>query len=85
MLEPVLDLMDQCWRWRVELGLDVVLDYGFWTRKSRDDTRAKVASLGAGAASIPWPYRMRWRGQALQNATGICKGAGISIGMRLTR
>lgn len=47
MLEPVLDLIDSCWTRCVELGLDVVLDGGFWGRKGRDATRAKAAALGA--------------------------------------
>jgi predicted kinase len=48
MLAPVCDLIERCWTRCVELGLDVVLDDGFWHRKSRDETRAKTAALGAG-------------------------------------
>lgn len=33
----------------LQLGLDVVLDFGFWSRASRDDARAK-----AQAISVPW-------------------------------
>lgn len=47
MLEPVKHLMDACWTRCVELGLDVVLDDGFWRRKDRDETRAKAEALGA--------------------------------------
>lgn len=47
MLEPVRYLIDRCWTRCVELGLDVVLDSGFWDRKGRDETRAKAAALGA--------------------------------------
>jgi hypothetical protein len=40
------------WRYAarlLELGVDVVLDYGFWTRASRDAARARVAAHGARA------------------------------------
>lgn len=47
MLEPIRYLIDFCWTRCVELGLDVVLDSGFWTRKDRDETRTKAATLGA--------------------------------------
>jgi predicted kinase len=30
------------------LGVDVILDFGFWTRAERDDFRARAAALGAG-------------------------------------
>lgn len=30
------------------LGVDVILDFGFWTRSERDDLRAKAHDLGAG-------------------------------------
>jgi predicted kinase len=38
--------------WRVaertlQLGTDVILDFGFWTRHERDDFRARAAGLGA--------------------------------------
>jgi predicted kinase len=40
--------------WRVaaralELGTNVVLDFGFWTRDERDDFRARAKALGADA------------------------------------
>lgn len=31
----------------LELGQDVILDLGFWSRKSRDDARQKVCAVGA--------------------------------------
>ncbi len=30
----------------LQLGLDVILDFGFWTRASRDDARARARALG---------------------------------------
>lgn len=32
----------------LELGVDVILDFGFWTRRERDDLRARARDLGAG-------------------------------------
>ena len=31
----------------LELGQDVILDFGFWSRESRDDARQKVCAVGA--------------------------------------
>ena len=31
----------------LELGVDVVLDFGFWSRAERDDFRARAAALGS--------------------------------------
>jgi predicted kinase len=33
----------------LELGVDVVLDFGCWTRRDRDVLRARIAAIGAGA------------------------------------
>lgn len=33
----------------LQLGLDVVLDWGFWSRNERDDYRARAKALGADA------------------------------------
>jgi predicted kinase len=30
------------------LGVDVILDFGFWTRRERDELRARAHGLGAG-------------------------------------
>ncbi|HQZ98585.1 MAG TPA: AAA family ATPase [Thermoflexales bacterium] len=32
----------------LELGVNVILDYGFWAKVERDDFRARAAKLGAG-------------------------------------
>ena len=31
------------------LGVDVILDFGFWARSEREDYRARAAQLGAGS------------------------------------
>ena len=33
----------------LELGTDVILDFGFWSRASRDDARSRVEAIGAQA------------------------------------
>ncbi len=40
------DVLDTVWPRCLELGLSVVLDFGFWTRRERDAVRARVARLG---------------------------------------
>ena len=39
----VTDLLDTVWPRCLELGLSVVLDFGFWTRLERDSVRARVS------------------------------------------
>jgi predicted kinase len=40
--EAILELLEPLWTRCLSLGLDVVLDYGFWRRKERDEVRAVV-------------------------------------------
>jgi len=44
--------MQPIWARCLSLGLDVVLDYGFWSRAERDRVRAVVADIGA--TSMLW-------------------------------
>ena len=46
----ILELLEPLWTRCLCLGLDVVLDYGFWSRKERDEVRAVVERLGASAS-----------------------------------
>lgn len=39
-------LIWDCARRTLELGCDVILDCGFWTRRSRDEARARIEALG---------------------------------------
>jgi predicted kinase len=39
--------MAEVWMRCLVLGLDVVLDLGFWTRAERDRVRGQIAALGA--------------------------------------
>ena len=43
----ILDIMQPIWVRCLSLGLDVVLDYGFWSRAERDRVRAAVETIGA--------------------------------------
>jgi predicted kinase len=43
----ILDIMQPLWVRCLSLGLDVVLDYGFWSRAERDRVRVVVSALGA--------------------------------------
>lgn len=45
--QRVSDLVDKNWTRCLKLGLDGVLDFGFWSRRQRDETRATVLALGA--------------------------------------
>ena len=40
-------IIEHYWPRCLELGLDVILEDGFWSRESRDKARAKIASIGA--------------------------------------
>jgi predicted kinase len=42
----VSGLIEANWTRCLELGLNVVLDFGFWSRPERDRTRALIAQLG---------------------------------------
>ena len=43
----VSERIEFVWTRCVHLGLDVVLDLGFWSRKQRDDVRSTAGALGA--------------------------------------
>ncbi len=43
----ILDLMEPIWTRCLSLGIDVVLDYGFWRRAERDQARRLAETCGA--------------------------------------
>jgi predicted kinase len=55
--------VEEIWLRCLELGLDVVLDFGFWTRQERDATRAKIIALGVEARlyRLTCPEDEAWR------------------------
>ena len=46
----ILALMEPLWTRCLSLGLDVILDFGFWRREDRDSARRLTDSVGAKAA-----------------------------------
>lgn len=44
----VSEQIDLLWPRCLELGVDVVLDLGFWSRKERDQAKATASARGAG-------------------------------------
>lgn len=65
----VADQIGTVWPRCLELGLDVVLDFGFWSRQERDETRAKVAAVEAAARllCVACPEEEAWRRIAKRN------------------
>jgi predicted kinase len=53
----------------LHLGIDVVLDYGFWSRAERDHVRKLVALSGAQALfySVECPVEEAWRRVSARN------------------
>jgi predicted kinase len=45
--ERIQALIDEQWPRVLAAGVDVVLDFGFWSRRSRDELRARVSSMQA--------------------------------------
>jgi predicted kinase len=45
----VYEQLAEVWPRCLELGVDVVLDFGCWTRRDRDVLRARIAAIGAEA------------------------------------
>jgi predicted kinase len=45
----VSEQLEEVWPRCLELGVDVVLEFGWWTRRERDCVRAKIAAMGAEA------------------------------------
>ena len=62
--------VEEIWLRCLELGLDVVLDFGFWTRQERDATRTKIIALGAEARlyRLTCPEDEAWRRIEKRNA-----------------
>lgn len=46
-LNRVFVITHDTWRKVTRAGVDVVLDFGFWSRRLRDETRGMAAELGA--------------------------------------
>jgi predicted kinase len=59
----VCQQVEEIWPRCLELGLDIVLDFGFWTRLGRDATIAKIIALGGEARlyRLSCPEDETWR------------------------
>lgn len=67
--QRVSELIDRQWIRCLELGLDVVLDLGFWSRNQRDRTRMTARALGASALlyRLECPEDEAWKRVAKRN------------------
>ena len=52
----VCQQVEEVWPRCLELGLNVVLDFGFWTRQERDVVRTRIAAMGAQACLYRLTY-----------------------------
>jgi predicted kinase len=58
----------------LELGIDVILDFGFWAREEREDFRQRARDLGAGSEvhflDVPEPELLRRLAARNSNPSG---------------
>lgn len=74
----VSSLMEEQWRRCLEIGVDVILDFGFWSRAERDRLRASIVERGANvrlyrltcADSVAWK-RIQARNASLDRGLHI--------------
>lgn len=53
LVERLQAQMEELWPEFVTLGIDVILDFGFWRRQDRDQVRKKAEDIGA-ATRLYW-------------------------------
>ena len=75
--QRVFELMEAMWTRCLAVGVDVILDSGFWSRKERDRMRSMAASLGANCLlyRLSCPDDVAWdRIEKRNNApdAGLC-------------
>lgn len=65
----ILRLLEPMWMRCLHLGVDVVLDYGFWSRAERDYVRNRVESSGGQVLlySVDCPADEAWRRVSARN------------------
>jgi len=61
--QRVFELMETIWTRCLTIGVDVILDFGFWSRKERDRARAVIGDLGAEYLlyRLACPDEVAWR------------------------
>jgi predicted kinase len=60
----IYEQAEEIWPRCLELGVDVVLDFGFWSRSERDATRQKISTIGGAQArlyQLTCPEDEAWR------------------------
>nr|WP_281416188.1 AAA family ATPase [Deinococcus aestuarii] len=59
----VTAVLEGQWKRAVTLGIHVILDYGFWTRRGRDGLRAEASALGVPLTfyALELPEEEAWR------------------------
>jgi predicted kinase len=73
--QRIHEQVEEIWLRCLELGFDVVLDFGFWSRQERDETRAKISAIGAQAHLYRQPAPRMRRGSESKSATPTFKVA----------
>ena len=60
--ERISGLMESLWTRCLQIGVDVVLDSGFWSRKERDRVRSIITGLGADYRlyRLTCPDKLAW-------------------------
>lgn len=74
-VSAIRELLEPIWIRCLALGVDVVLDYGFWRRAERDHTRQVVKGLGAKAVL----YRLMCDDQEARSRVARRNGRGSSL------
>lgn len=61
--QRVSELMETVWTRCLTIGVDVILDFGFWSRNERDRVRAAIADLGAECRfyRLACPDELAWQ------------------------
>jgi predicted kinase len=72
-LNRVFAITHDTWRKVTRAGVDVVLDFGFWSRRLRDETRSMAAELGAST-------RVYALGCAEETARRRCLSRNLNLG-----
>jgi predicted kinase len=89
--QRISELLDTLWPRCLELGVSVVLDFGFWSRLERDTLRARVEKLGfrhqlyalEGDAELRW-QRVEQRNQMQgRDSLYIARETFLSLDQRL--
>jgi predicted kinase len=67
----IADLMERLWSRCLQVDVDVILDFGFWSRKERDRIRSVLTDLGADwqLYRLACPDDVAWERVQARNTT----------------